>query len=320
MALWQDSRRPGAGYAERLERRAHRADDEVALVARHRCPAPCAVDLDDQARGDHLRLEPVAELQGEAERVEAGPEVGRGGRHLDPDRRRSRRHRSDESGGLGRGRHVVVDHVVDDRPDTLERGGDVLEAVAGDRHRDGRRRRTTPPPRPAAAARRSRRPTPARRRSPSREASSRCAARICSSLTASNRPPDSSRAASASFHETRGCRSGSRSPWCPGPGTARRSPAARHPRPGSRGPWAAGWRSRGRRTACSRASTPRCCRRCRPAAGGSRGRRRGSRRSRTPRSSGPRGAPGSPSSPARPGSPRRAAWRGRGSRRSCRGP
>ena len=38
-------------------------------------------------------------------------------------------------------------------------------------------------------------------KTPSRAASSRWAARIWSSLTAANRPPDSSRAASASFHE-----------------------------------------------------------------------------------------------------------------------
>ena len=38
-------------------------------------------------------------------------------------------------------------------------------------------------------------------KTPSRAASSRCAARIWSSVTEANAPPDSSRAASASFHE-----------------------------------------------------------------------------------------------------------------------
>ncbi len=38
-------------------------------------------------------------------------------------------------------------------------------------------------------------------KTPSREASCFCAARICASETDSKRPPDSSRASSASFHE-----------------------------------------------------------------------------------------------------------------------
>ena len=44
-------------------------------------PSPC--DLDGEAVGDHLRLELVAEVEGEPEGVEPGTEVGRGGRHRD---------------------------------------------------------------------------------------------------------------------------------------------------------------------------------------------------------------------------------------------
>ena len=65
---------------------------------------------------------------------------------------------------------------------------------------------TVCPAKDSPAARAWRRPaTPAAdagsTKTPSRAARSRWAARICSSVTASKRPPDSSRAASASFHE-----------------------------------------------------------------------------------------------------------------------
>ena len=290
---------PAAG-AHQVEGRPHRRGPRggTRRGARRRRPrrststsSPLAVDLGGQL---------VAQRQREPEGVEARAEVGRGRRHRDPHR------------AVDEGRHVgpqsspaaaaaAVDVGVDDRVDDratalgepLERGGGVLEPVAGDGDRRPCCRGTTSPPAELLrAARRCRRPRRARRRRRRATASSRCAARICSSVTAAKRPPDSSRGRLGELP-----RGGVADPDRGRPGLRVGERLAGHQRRGALGLEAAHHRRLGghaerRRTACSRASTPRCCRRCRPAAGGSRGRRRGSRRSRTPRSSAPRGAPG----------------------------
>ena len=62
--------------AHRVERGAHRPDHQVGLVAGYGV-GPLAVDLDRESVGDHLRLELVAEPEGQAEGVVAGAEVGR---------------------------------------------------------------------------------------------------------------------------------------------------------------------------------------------------------------------------------------------------
>ena len=61
-------------------RGAHRADDQVRVVARHPACA-FAVDLDGDAVRRDRHLDVVVEAEREAKRVEAGPEVGRGRRH-----------------------------------------------------------------------------------------------------------------------------------------------------------------------------------------------------------------------------------------------
>ena len=202
ITLWQvepqAGRRPPRGPRRRRAWTGPRGGTRPAVPSRRRSPVtsttrPVGQDLAPRARR-------AARGRGRASRSRdrgwprsRAPRSGPG--------RRRRSSRSDQSGGLGRGGHVVVDDVVDQGPDTLERGRDVLEPVAGDGDDDGASRRRTPRPRPAAAARRCRPPTRARRRRRRARRGHAVRARICSSLTASNRPPDSSRAASASFQE-----------------------------------------------------------------------------------------------------------------------
>ena len=80
IALWQVSRSPGGCGAQRVEGRPHRPDDQVVLVEGH--SGARAGHLDDQAGAGQLRLERVAQVEGQAERVEPGTEVGRGRRDL----------------------------------------------------------------------------------------------------------------------------------------------------------------------------------------------------------------------------------------------
>ena len=82
-----DAGEPDAGRldAELVEGGSHRGDDEVLLVERHLVAAD-TVHLDDQAALGDLGLQPVAEVEREPEGVEAGAEVGRGGRDGHPHR------------------------------------------------------------------------------------------------------------------------------------------------------------------------------------------------------------------------------------------
>ena len=129
-----------------------------------------------------------------------------------------------------------------------------------------------------------------------------CAARICSSVTASNSPPDSRCAATAESVEA-GIAD-------PDRGRDRLRSLDRMTEHERRGPtrlegphpWRPGGQTGLPRTGCNHASRPRCSRRCRPAGHAGRERRRARRRSRTRPSSGPRSGPGSPSSPAPPDS------------------
>ena len=89
MALRQVSRSPVGCPPRASNARAHRADDEVVLVERHDA-GTLAGHLDDEAGAGQLALELVAQVEGQPERVEAGAEVGRGGRDRDPHRRHQR--------------------------------------------------------------------------------------------------------------------------------------------------------------------------------------------------------------------------------------
>ena len=268
----------------------------MGLVAGHPVGA-LAGHLDLEPGRDHLGLELVAQRQGQAERVEARAQVGRGRRDGDPHRASTKvvMPTSGEPGG-GRGRgHVGVDHRVDDRAPAL---GEPSSAVAVSLRPWPVTVTTTVLPRttspPASSGEQPGDPGGRGRLDEDAVARGELALRgqdLVVADRARTRPPDSSRAASASFHEAglpiriavaRVSGSGNGSPV-----TSGAAPSAWKPRITG-----ACWPCRRSRTACSRASTPRCCRRCRPAAGGSRARRRGSRRSRRRRSSGPRAAPG----------------------------
>ena len=195
-----------AGLDQRRLEAAH--EPVVAVLAE----LVAALALDRQldlaaAPAADLELDPVGDGQGHAQAVVAGAEVGRRGRRLDGDpstielRRASarpstllrpaerdgdraeRRRRLDDAGHLALGRVRI------------------LEAVAG-QDRDDRRVRVEPAVGRHAAQ------TPATlaaeagsQNTPSRRARSRYAARISSSVTASIRPPLSSRAAMASSHD-----------------------------------------------------------------------------------------------------------------------
>ena len=76
--LRHDRRRPGGCSPISVEGRPHRPDDQVRLVAGHAVGAR-TLDLDEEPVGHDLGLELVTQRQRQAEGVEAGPEVGRGG-------------------------------------------------------------------------------------------------------------------------------------------------------------------------------------------------------------------------------------------------
>ena len=88
MALRQRRAQPRRLPAERVERPAHRAHHEVVLVEGH-LSRSLACHLDDEPGAGQLCLELVTEVEGETERVEARPQVGRGGRHRDSRHQRS---------------------------------------------------------------------------------------------------------------------------------------------------------------------------------------------------------------------------------------
>ena len=66
-----------------VEGPAHRADHEVVLVERYGAGTG-AGHLDDEAGAGQLALQLVAQVEGEAERVEAGTQVRGGRRDTDP--------------------------------------------------------------------------------------------------------------------------------------------------------------------------------------------------------------------------------------------
>ena len=187
--------------AHQLEGGPHRAHHQVRLVAGYAVGAG-ALHLDDQPVG-----------RGPPPRARhAGTGRGRGRRSPDrgwprwpartpgPGPRRRWPCSGEPGGGSGRV-HVGVDDRVDEVGVALQRGRGVLEPVPGDRDDDRLRRRSISP----AASSLSRPATPAAEagstKTPSRRASSACAARICASVTASKRPSDSLAAISASCQE-----------------------------------------------------------------------------------------------------------------------
>ena len=124
-------------------------------------PAPAPVTSTTRPGAGQLALELVAQVEGQAERVETGTQVGRGRRDLT--RPRPRDHHA-QPGGLGGRGHVGVDDRLDQRAEPLERSRGVLEAVAGDGDDDGAAGVRVALRRGRRAARRCRPPRPARRR------------------------------------------------------------------------------------------------------------------------------------------------------------
>ena len=200
-------RRAAARAAERPARRTPRASrgrrGGTRPAAPRRRPAPVtsttrpvAAAPRPRARRAASRARPSESKPGPRLAEVAGTETRTG-----PVDEASSGHGSDQPGGRGRGGDVGVDDVVDERPDALERGRGVLEPVAGHGDDDGAAGVRLAPRRGPAAARRCRPPTRARRR---RRRGTRARAGRPGSgrrVTAAKRPPDSSRAASASFHE-----------------------------------------------------------------------------------------------------------------------
>ena len=195
MTLRHDSRSPGGCSPISVEGGPHRAHHEVRLVAGHAVGARALRPRRPGPSASTSRLELVAQRRARARASRSpGPRLAEvAGTLTRTGPVDEGRHAQASPAARGRGVDVGVDDGVDDVAEALERGRGVLEAVAGDGDRRRSRRRRTPPPR----ARCSSPATPAAEagstKTPSRRASSRCAARIWSSLTAANRPPDSSR-------------------------------------------------------------------------------------------------------------------------------
>ena len=91
-ALRQRQVQAGHRHAQRLERRTHGLDDEVRVVD-GQGPGALALHLDGQARLRDRGGQLVAQLEGQAEGVEARAEVGRGRGYVDPDRSVDEGHR-----------------------------------------------------------------------------------------------------------------------------------------------------------------------------------------------------------------------------------